>query len=91
MEARGELGQEGRHQVALFYANDGMVASSDPVWLQGAFNALKGLFERVVLQTNVGKTVSMVCHPCQAAGNPTTSAYRRRITGEIQSYKERLR
>ena len=24
-EARGELGQEGRHQAALFYANDGMV------------------------------------------------------------------
>ena len=25
-EARGELGQEGRHQAALFYVNDGMVA-----------------------------------------------------------------
>ena len=31
LEARGYLGQEGRHQAALFYADDGMVASSDPV------------------------------------------------------------
>ena len=43
-----------------------MVASSDPAWIQGVFTALVGLFDRVVLQTNVRKTVSMVCHPCQA-------------------------
>ena len=35
-EAIGKLGQEGRHQVAFFYADDGMVASSDPVWMQVA-------------------------------------------------------
>ena len=63
-EAQEELGQEGRHQAALFYADDGMVASLDPVWLQGAYNTLVGLFDRVGLQTNVGKTVDMVCHPC---------------------------
>ena len=51
------------HQAALLYADDGMVASSDPACLQGAFNALVGLFDRVGLQTNVGKTVGMVCHP----------------------------
>ena len=71
-EARGELGKEGRHQAALFYADDGMVASSDPGWLQGAFNTLVGLFDRVGLRTHFGKTVGMVCHPCQAAGNLTT-------------------
>ena len=59
-EAQGETGQEGRHQAALFYADDGMVVSLDPAWLQGAFTALVGLFDRVGLQENVGKTVSMV-------------------------------
>ena len=49
-EAQGELGKEGRHQAALFYANGGMVASSDPGWLQGAFNTLVGLFDRVGLR-----------------------------------------
>ena len=75
----------------MFYAEDSMVSSSDPVWLQGAFNALVGLFDRMGLQTNFRNTVSMVCHPCQSAGNLTTAAYGRRITGEGQSYKERLR
>ena len=68
-----------------------MVASSDPDWFQGAFNALVGLFDRVGLQTNVGKTVGMVCHPCQAAGNITKAAYGRRIMGEGNSYRERQR
>ena len=59
-----------------------MVALSDPAWLQGAFTALLGLFYRVGMLTNFGKTVSMVCHPCQAgAGNRTEEAYERRITG----------
>ena len=90
-EARGGLVQEGRHQAALFYANDGMVASSDLVWLQGAFKALVGLFDRVGLCTNVGKTAGMVCHPCQLAGKLTTEAYGRRITGVGLSFRERLK
>ena len=87
VEARGKTGRESRHQATLFYADNGMVISSDPAWLQGAFIALVGLFDRVGLMTNVGKTVSMVCHPCQAgAGNRTEEAYGRRITGEGRSY-----
>ena len=91
-EARGETGREGRHQAALFYANDGMVVSSDPAWLQGTFTALVGLFDKVGLRKNVGKTVIMVCHPCQVgAGNRTEEAYWRRITVEGRSYAERQR
>ena len=67
-EAQGETGREGQNQATLFYADDGMVVLSDPAWLQGAFTALVGLFDRVGLWKNVGKTVSMVCHPCQAGG-----------------------
>ena len=80
-EERGERGKEGRHQATLFYVDNGMFDSSDPRWLQGAFNTLVGLFDRVGLQTNVGKTVGMVCHPFQAAGNLSEAAYRRRVTG----------
>ena len=69
-----------------------MVVSLDPTWLQGAFTALVAIFDRVGLITNVGKTVSMVCHPCQAgSGNRTEEAYGRRITGEGRSYAERQR
>ena len=66
-ETRGERGREGRHQAALFYADDGMIASSDPQWLQWAFTQLVGLFDMVGLNTNTGKTVSMACRPCTAA------------------------
>ena len=79
-EERGELGKEGRHQAALFYAYDAMVASSNHQWLQGAFNTLVGMFDRVGLSKYAGKTVSMVCHPCQAAGNLSDVAYGRRVT-----------
>ena len=90
-EKRGERGEEGRHQASLFYADDGMVAFSDPHWLQWVFNALVGLFERVGLRTNVGKTVSMTCRPCTAAGNQSEVAYGRKMTGEGPTYRERLK
>ena len=48
-EERGECGQEGRHQAALFYADYCMVALSDPCCIQGVFNTLVGLFDRVGL------------------------------------------
>ena len=88
-EKRGERGKEGRQQASLFYTDNGMVASSDPRWLKWAFNALVGLFERMGLQTNVGKTVSMVCRPCQAAGNQSEAAYGRKMTGEVPTYQKR--
>ena len=60
----------------MFYANDGMVVSSDPAWIQGAFSALVAIFDRVGLRTNVNKTVSMACHPCRAGvGNWTEAGY----------------
>ena len=71
----------------MFYSDNGMVGASDPAWLQGAFSALVAIFDRVGLRTNVDKTVSMACHPCQAGtGNRTTEGYRQRLTGDRSSY-----
>ena len=67
-EERIRIRQESRHQNPLFYAEDGMVTSSDPRWLQGDFITLLGLLNRVGLKTDVWKTVVMVFCPCQAAG-----------------------
>ena len=68
-----------------------MFAISDPRWLQGNFNNLVGLFDRVGLRTNARKTVGVVCHPCQAAGNLSEAAYGRRVTGEGPTHRERLK
>ena len=75
MEERGKRGKEGRYQNALLYADDGMVASSDPRWLQGYFSTLVGLFDRVGLRINVRKTVGMVCCLCQAEDNQLEVEY----------------
>ena len=88
-EERRDCGQEGRHHNALFYADDGMVALSDPRWIQGAFITLVGLFYRVGMRTNVGKKVGMVYCPCQAVGTYSEAAYGRRMTIEGPSYRER--
>ena len=85
----GKLGQEGRHTTDFFYAEDGMVSSSDPQWVQSEFSTLVGLFDRVGMWTNYGKTVGIVFRLCQEAGTQSESAYRRRITGEGPSYRDR--
>ena len=54
-----------------------------------AFNALVGLFERLGLRTNVGKTVSMTYRPCPEAGNQSEEAYGRKMTREGPTYWER--
>jgi hypothetical protein len=49
--------------LVAFYADDRLIASRDPVWLQESFDVLIGLFERIGLFTNAAKTKVMVCTP----------------------------
>ena len=56
-EEWSKRGKEGGHQAALFYTDDGMVASSVPRCLQVDFNTLVVLFDRLGLRTNAGKTI----------------------------------
>ena len=51
-----EILNNGPVKAALFYADNGMLVSSDPQWLQWAFTQLVGLFDRVGLNMNTGKT-----------------------------------
>ena len=88
-EKRGERGREGRHKAALFYVDDGMLALSDPQWLQWSFSQLVGLFDRVGINTNSRKMVSMTCRPCNTTGNSSEEAYGRLMTGEGPTFWER--
>jgi hypothetical protein len=45
-----------RDQLALLYADDGLVSSTDHEWLQHAVDTLTGLFSRIGLETNAAKT-----------------------------------
>ena len=68
-------------KAAFFYAEDGLVASTDPGWLHSAFDTLTGIFNRVRLRKNTSKTVGTVCTPCQADGVRADKAYTRHMTG----------
>ena len=66
----GKKWKEEGHQrltakAEFFNANDGVVASTDPGWLQSEFDMLTGLFDRVGLRTNVCKIVGMVFRTCR--------------------------
>jgi len=59
--------------LALFYADDGMIASTDADLLQEAMNSLAALFERVGLFTNVDKTLCLWSTP-RSKSNSTMPA-----------------
>ena len=50
-------------EAALFYADYVMIASTYRGWFQSEFDTLAGLFDRVGLQTDVRKTMGVVCQP----------------------------
>ena len=55
-------------KAEFFYTDDKMVASTDPGWLQSAFDTLTGIFKRVGILTHVCKTVGMVCRILRVDG-----------------------
>ena len=59
----GGLGLTTIDLVDYFYANNVLVASTQPERLQRAFDILTGLFNRVGLRKNTANTVDMVCQP----------------------------
>ena len=61
-------GWKGQHQLTLFYAYGGMIASLDTGWLHQDLSTLVGLFDQVDLRMSVKKMAGMVCCPCQAEG-----------------------
>ena len=61
--AASGVGERIRQFLVAFYADDGLVQSSNPTVLQKSFDMLIALFERVGLVTNTSKTKTMVCIP----------------------------
>ena len=59
----------------LLYANDGLVTSPGSARIQGVFDALAGLFERVGLHTKEENTASMACQPCHTPHVWSTESY----------------
>ena len=45
----------------VFYADDVRISGCKSIWVQTTLTAVVSIFDRVGLQTNLGKTRSMVC------------------------------
>ena len=84
-------GSEVLHRAAFFYLVNVLVMSTDPVWMQGAFDTLTGLFDRVGLQKNFRKEVKIICCPFRVVGTQLEAAYKRHIIGEVLTYRDRQR
>ena len=57
-------------------------------WIQAALYLLMGLFDRSGLQTNVKKTVGMVCNPYSIVSLHSELAYMRQMMGMSPSFWE---
>jgi len=67
--------------LLLLCADDGMIASRDPAWLQEALTALVALFRWAGLEINVKKTKVITCHPGFIKTHFSDARCKRRITG----------
>ena len=73
--ARHGYGAAVRELMAIFYADDAILASRDPVALQRALDVIVELFERVGLRTNTSKTKVMTCVPGKIRTRLSQDAY----------------
>ena len=60
---KDEWGREAIYRNTIFYADDGLVASTESVWSQGVFDTITGFFDRVRLRNNSRKMVGTICRP----------------------------
>ena len=85
------MGANVAERLALYYADDGLIGSRDNQWLQMALDVLVALFRRCGLRTNTDKTKVMTCLPGHIRGSLSDPAYRRRLDGHGDSYRQRKR
>ena len=57
------LGHAAVQSLGVLYAENGILGSRDPEWLQGYLNVLIGLFRRIGLMANAVKSKTMTCQP----------------------------
>ena len=88
--ATGGFGDTVASKLSLFCADDGLIGSREDQWLQQAMDVLVGVFRRVGWAANVGKTKTMTCFPGSMRTGLSNQAYERRVTGQGDSYRQRL-
>ena len=76
-------------ELALFYADDGLITGTDQVRVQGSLDTITSSFETVGLKMNARKTEFMVMTGGRHRLRMRTAAYTRLTTGEGTTCDER--
>jgi len=76
-DSDGQLAVRVKELFAIFYVDDGYIASRDPEFLQEALDILVETFKRTGLTTNTKKTQAMVCTPWKIRVQLPLNSYRR--------------
>ena len=82
--AKDGVAQMAAKFIALFYVDDGFIASRNPVLLQKCLDILVSVFERVGLYTNVQKSKTMTCLPGKIRHHFSNETYEQRFGSEEQ-------
>ena len=85
--AHDGLGDTVRRCLVVFYANDVMVGSRDPEWLQHAMNVLVSIFRRYGLVANITKSCTIKCHPRALQAGILEEAMTLLCTVMVESYQ----
>jgi len=77
--------------MAIFYADNALLASRDPILLQRALDVTVGLFERVGLRTNTFKTKVMTCVPGRISTRHSNWVYNNSRVGLVSPQDQKRR
>ncbi len=76
-DSNGQLAIRVKELFAIFYVDDGYIASRDAEFLQEALDILVVTFKRTGLATNTKKTQAIVCTPGKIRVQLPTDSYKR--------------
>jgi len=77
--------------MAIFYADDTLIASRDPELLQEAVDVIVGLFKYVGLRTNTKKTKVMTCLPGKIRTRHSDEVHNNIIKGLLSAAERQVR
>jgi hypothetical protein len=75
----------------MWYVDDSKLSGHDPLVIQQALDLLVDLFARTVMQDNTRKTKTMIVTGGRIIARQSTPAYKRRMTGEGDTHREKKR
>ena len=73
--------------LEVFYADNGLIESRYPKWLQGGLSVLTGPFLRIGLIENIARSKKMTCHPGAIWLGMSEEAVEQRSSVKVATYR----